>query len=83
MLKKKITQMLEAIKEFFIKSNGILLLHKYYTSNDVNDFYLEVTRDLEMKKLSEDKRNMKQDGANLRRDINKAVSSYHSEFCNG
>ena len=75
--------MIEAIKSFFLKSNGILLLHKHDIPNDVNDYYIEVIQDLEMKKLSEDKKNMRSDGAKLRGDIKKAVSAYKSEFCNG
>lgn len=79
----KITTMIEAIKCFFFKSNGILLIHSHELPSEVNDYYNEIIVDLEMKKPSEDKKNMRADGANLKNDFKKAVDAYHTELVNG
>ncbi len=83
MKNSKLTTMIEAIKAFFVKSNGILLLHDQDVPSELRSYYIEITSDLEMKKLSEDKKNMRSDGERLKNDIKKAVAAYHSEFVNG
>jgi len=79
----KTKAMIKAVITFFSRSNGILLLHKCDIPNDVNDYYLEIISDLEMKGSSEDRKNMRSDGVNLKNDIKKSVAAYRSEVCNG
>ncbi|EHQ24565.1 hypothetical protein [Mucilaginibacter paludis] len=79
----KITDMIKAIKAFFVKSNGILLLHHHNTPYEISEYYHEITNDLEMKHLSEDKKNMRSDGNKIRADIKRAKAVYESNLVNG
>ncbi|QKJ28288.1 hypothetical protein HQ865_00445 [Mucilaginibacter mali] len=75
--------MIEAIKTFFVKSHGILLIHKHDLPYEFNDYYDEIVSDLEMKGIREDKKNMKSDGGYFKNDIKKSIAAYHSELANG
>lgn len=83
MKKSKLITIIGAIKKFFSKTNGVLLINNHSMSFEVKSYYIEVTSDLEMLKISEDKKNMRGDAAKLKGDIKKAVAAYNSEFCNG
>ena len=83
MKKSKITAMIEMIKTFFFNSNGALLLKDNLFEGSIHEYYIEIIGDIEMKKLSEDKKNMRNDGLNIKKDIKKSIKDYHSEVVNG
>lgn len=69
-----------AIKRVTTPFNGVLNPHTRMGGQYL-EYQDEILSDLEMKKASEDKMNLKKDGHNIRKDINKATRAYHAEVC--
>lgn len=75
--------MIEALKAIFIKFHGILTPNSFKVVPEEKEIFDEIICDLEMLPANEDKKNMKMDGANFKKDYKKAFSAYYIEMMNG
>jgi hypothetical protein len=78
------TKLARNIRDFFISLNGSLLVKEYYVVHEeLVDTYDSIYKDLEMKSILEDKKNLHGDFLKFKKDFKTSVKKYKVEVLNG
>ena len=74
---------IQTIKAILVRSHGILLMHDNCANDELSEYRRDILKDLEMRKIHEDKQNLRRDGQHVKADFKKAYKAYHTECING